>query len=180
MISQGHWVPLPKAKLSFTYSGQRPFNPIVSPLVEESEQMWCDGSRGSKAGRERRPRSPEMAPCPALPFTGSCPSLGLSFLQVKPRRGTQCPCISLAPPGGGSGSYLRFVLFSEKQMRYFSCFFLACVSSTPFSKCFPVLIYLAKEVCGERYQTGNGCHSCCLHFCFLRLSSAVTFPTSGY
>lgn len=41
----------------------------------------------------------------------------------------------------------------------------------PSPKYFPVLIYLAKKVCGERHRTGNGCHSSLsATFVFLRLS----------
>ena len=49
----------------------------------------------------------------------------------------------------------------------------------PSPKCFPVLIYLAKEVGGETHQTGNSRHSCCLHlFFFFFFFKCFLLPSS--
>lgn len=74
--------------------------------------------------------------------------------------------------GVGSGPDLRLAaLLSEKQMGYFWLRYVFLPHPSP--KCFPVLIYLAKEVCGERHQTGNSCHSCCLQRLFFKAFSCL-------
>lgn len=86
-----------------------------------------------------------------------------------------------APPVGGSGPCFTLVFFSAKQMSYFFSVFQPVFLPHPSPKCFLVLIYLAKKVCGERHRTGHGCHSRCLQLLcvFLRLSpEQLTFSVS--
>lgn len=104
-------------------------NPTIPCLSEENQQVWSDGPRGSKAGREHRTKGQEMdfklQPCRCV---NPSPSLGLSFLQVKHRPRTKCPRVSLAPTVEWAlASTSDLQLFSGKQMEYvwlFSmCFF---------------------------------------------------------
>ena len=93
------------------------------------------------------------------------PSLGPASSRSNPGRGLTFAMLSGPYSWAGSGPDLRPTAPLWKADGVFLASPYVFLPH-PSPKCFPVLIYLAKEVCGERHQTGNSCHSCCLQRLF--------------
>ena len=123
--------------------------------------------RGSERGRERAPNEgPGGGPKPH-PFWWWAlgPFLRLASSRLNPGRGLTFVRLFSPYSWVGSGPDLRLSALLWKADGVFLASRYVFLPH-PSPKCFPVLIYLAKEVCGERHQTGNSCHSCCLQRLF--------------
>lgn len=152
--------------IGLLYWGQ---NEAPPPVVTEgsstplfliwSKKARCSGLMGPAGARQERTQDRgkgERLQAAALQRTGFGP---LSVPQFPPG---SAPIIewALARPQTGSSSL-------RGRWGIFLVFFSMCFLHTLLlQNVFLLLIYLAKKVCGDRHQTGNGCHSCCLQLCF--------------